>query len=86
MQIQIISQSETEFAKYFDVQVGNKAIFLGYARRGTLTVCVKNASHQAWKGMGRTFGGFDEARNAYKSSEVKSAIDFVRSEVHADVS
>lgn len=35
----------------------------------------KNASHRAWGGMGRGFKSFKDARDGYKSSDMKSIID-----------
>lgn len=42
-----------------------------------INVCVRNASHRVWRGFGRFFDSFAEAKDAYKSSAVKSMIDCV---------
>lgn len=55
----------------------------------TVSVLVQNASHKAWKGMGRQFWGKDlreqiaKARLAYKSASVQAALDLFEQMVQA---
>lgn len=55
-------------------------IFKGGRTAAITTIC-KNASHKAWRGMGRTFRTWEEAKAAYKSSAMKSMIDHAEHEI-----
>ena len=41
-------------------------------------VCVNNANHRAWRGLGKTFETFDQALENYKSSAMKQIIAHVK--------
>lgn len=79
MTIVINEQSRTENRINFELTIGKKTAFVGYSfALRSVDVCVYNASHRAWKGCGRTFWSFEEAFAAYKSSEVKAMIQFLK--------
>ena len=54
------------------VEFEKVSIFIG---RSYINVTVKNASHRAWKGAGKSFNSFEEALNNYKSVEVRLALE-----------
>ena len=49
--------------------------FVSVAHDGRWNVCSMNASHRAWKGMGKFFASYELARAAYKSGEMKAILD-----------
>jgi hypothetical protein len=55
---------------YVSVTVGPQGTWNGDVR-----VLHKNASHRAYRGVGRGFAGFQTARDGYKSTAAKIAID-----------
>lgn len=83
--IMIINETKTETNIYTTMQINSKEIFVGSNLDGTyVNVLVKNASHKVFRGMGKHFHGqnaFDKALEAYKSSEVKTAIKHVQSQL-----
>lgn len=84
MGIMITSQSQSNGRVYFELSSGKKDVDISFhAELGMVNVLCKNAAHKAWKGTGRTFWSFEEARAAYKSSDVKAMIDFVEAECGA---
>lgn len=78
MTIQIISDERLENnCRAFELATEKKtiSIFLGGS---FTTVCVKNASHAAYRGSGRVFHGDDtlsQALDSYKDGTVKSMIE-----------
>ncbi len=82
--IQINKYTTTETAVSYDLTVGKRDIFMSIKRDGSyLNVMCKNASHQAYQGTGRHFWGsrvLDQAKETYKSSEMRSALEFLRRE------
>lgn len=82
MSIQIISRENTETRTYITMQgKRNEVVISHHSTRGSVDVMVKNASHKAWRGTGKTYRNFDEAKAAYKSSEMQAMIDFVKETV-----
>jgi hypothetical protein len=82
MSIQIISRENTETRTYITMQgKRNEVVISHHNTRGSVDVIVNNASHQAWNGAGKTYRNFDEAKSAYKSSEMQAMIDFVKESV-----
>lgn len=74
----ILAQTKTGDTICFEIQSEKRHVFLTVNRRiGYINVLVDNAQHRAWRGMGRTFWSFDDARNAYKSGDVKAMISMV---------
>ena len=81
MGIMITSQSQNNGRVYFELSSQKKDANISFnAELGMVNVLCKNASHKAWKGVGRTFWSFEEARAAYKSSDMKAMIDLVEAE------
>ena len=75
MDLIITNQSRTERYSCIELSDGKKTAFVGLGQSGMITVCqTSNASHKTWRGAGRSFRSFDEARDAYKSSFMKSAV------------
>jgi len=64
-----------------EINDGTKAVQIHRDARNTIWCCVQNASHRAWKGMGRRFDSFDAARFGYKSSFMQAAIDVAEEEI-----
>lgn len=82
MNIQIISRTNTETRTYITMQGKRNEVEISYHNtRGSVDVIVKNASHKAWNGAGKTYRNLDEAKAAYKSSEMQAMIDFVKETV-----
>jgi len=81
MGIMITSQSQDNGRVYFELSSEKKDANISFnAELGMVNVLCKNASHKTWKGVGRTFWSFEEARAAYKSSDMKAMIDLVEAE------
>lgn len=81
MMIQVVNQAIGKTASRFELATEKKSASINYNRNlGIIGVCCKNASHRAWKGTGRNFNSFDEAKAAYKSSDMKAMIEFVERE------
>jgi len=79
MQIQVIHERRVGQRMHFELATEKKSAFISYnGEHGWIDVCCQNAMHQAWRGMGRTFHSFDQALAAYKSSDMKAMIEFVR--------
>ena len=75
MDILIVKEIRSETMIHVELACGKKAAYLGFNfKHGFIDVCVQNASHRVWRGMGRTFRSFAEAIDAYKSPEVKAMI------------
>lgn len=75
MDIQIINTQTSEVGKFLEASCGKTCAYVWISKMSdTVNVCCKNASHRAFKGMGRTFRTIDEAIDAYKSPEMKAII------------
>lgn len=48
-----------------------------------IIVLCKNASHNAWRGMGKCFANFESAKQAYKSAAMKSIIELAETALQA---
>lgn len=77
MQIQVINNENIDGNHSLELATDKKAmsIFVGGS---FTTVCVKNASHAAYRGSGRVFHGdntLEQARDSYKSAAVKAMIE-----------
>lgn len=80
--IMIIKEEHSENRTDWRLLVGKREVHIGYNQHtGCLNVLCLNASHRAYRMAGRSFYGhgaaFEEALQAYKSADVKSAIRFV---------
>lgn len=61
---------------YMSVQTGKQEVFISQYKDGRIRVHVQNAMAKVWRsGAGRVFDSWWQARNAYKSDAIKSAID-----------
>ena len=79
MSIQIISQTQNESRIYITMQGKRNEVEISYhVGRGSVDVIVKNASHKAWNGAGKTYRNLSEAKAAYKSSEMQAMIEYVK--------
>ena len=69
-------QNVNEEKTVAQIQAGKTVACLFRSRlTGTVNVCCQNASHRAFRGIGRTFRNWDEARKGYKSTAMKLIID-----------
>ena len=78
MNIQIISQKTIGNRTYFKFQGKRNVINVSvHSQHGDVNVLNENASHRAYRGMGKTFHNIVEALNNYKSSEMKAILQYV---------
>ena len=80
----ILEEEKTEKTISIEVISGKREVHVSYNKGlGCVNVLCRNASHNAFRGAGRTFWGhmeaFTNAKNAYKSSDVKAAIEYASS-------
>lgn len=77
MDILITNQSTSDHGLFFEATCGKKSAFVSFGKSsGTgLNVCCQNASHRVWRGSGKWFRDINEAKAAYKSSEMKAILD-----------
>ena len=67
-----------------EVTNGKQTAFVcTYRNTKGISVTCLNASHRVWRGAGRTFWSWEEARNGYKSAFMKSVVDLAQSELAA---
>jgi hypothetical protein len=73
----LILTKHKRFGRYTFMTItdGKKIVDINHGPTG-VNVCMQNAAHQAWKGMGKHFESFAEAANAYKSSFMRNAIEY----------
>ena len=84
MTIQIINQSQVGSRVYFELATDKQSALISYSREsGSVRVICQNAAHKVWRGMGKAFDGFDNAKAAYKSSGMRAMIEYVESQVNA---
>lgn len=78
----ITTTTRSEYGITVEVTNGKQTaqIFIpgGRDRFSQLCVLCKNASHRAWKGWGRFFDTFEQARDGYRSSFMRAAIEAAR--------
>ena len=55
----------------------NEVLVIWNRKRNEIHVINNNASHKAYRGMGKIFQSWNEALNAYKSSEMKGILSYV---------
>ena len=81
MQVLIESQEKIEGRIYFELSTEKKSAHISFnPELNSINVLCRNASHKAYKGMGRTFwNGWNEALEAYKSSDMKEMIKVAQS-------
>lgn len=73
MQVLITIAEALENGKYIKADCGKISADIYISKFG-INVCCNNASHKAWKSIGRYFSSTDEALGAYKSAEMKAII------------
>ncbi len=79
--IQILRHSREHGMVFFELATEKKTASIAYFERdGRINVTCNNASHNAWRGPGRSFESWAEARGGYKSSDMKSMVDVARIE------
>ena len=77
MTIQILNNEQNNDYKFFLLASGKKsASFVVFKNR--ISICCNNASHSAWRGAGRVFANFNDAKLAYKSSAMQAMIAHVQ--------
>lgn len=83
--VEIKSKEVYENGTGFTLQCGKKT---GHFWLGSfVNVVIENAAHKVWRGTGKTFHapnhktGLLNARENYKSKEVRAMIDFLISEI-----
>jgi hypothetical protein len=75
MQVQITNHTEDENGIAFAATCGNKSAEIWVSKVShAIYVCCINASHKAYKGVGRRFCSIEDALEAYKSPEMKAII------------
>jgi DNA-binding protein H-NS len=80
MQVQILSQTDRSLR----ATCGKKTAFVYRATTGVWVTC-ENASHQVWRGGGRTFATWHEAQNGYKSPEMRAIIQLAQEQLMAAI-
>jgi hypothetical protein len=76
METMITKATETEYTKHFEITCGKTTAYVGIGKKdGSAQVCSYNASHKAWRGMGKHFSTKDDAMNNYRSAEMKAIIE-----------
>jgi hypothetical protein len=60
---------------FMTITDGKKTVNISHGPFG-VNVCMNNAAHQAFKGMGKHFESFPEAARSYKSSFMRNAIEY----------
>ena len=77
MDIMVTNHSNANGRISYEMTSGTKTAYVSSnAALGVVDVLCMNASHRAWRGMGRTFGSWTEAKAAYKSADMKAMIEY----------
>jgi hypothetical protein len=87
MNIMIESVTETEHGRYYRLTADKTTMTVSVTRH-SVTTCVENASHAAYRSAGKTFHGADaliQATGAYKSSACKAILETIASAERAIV-
>ncbi len=77
MMTMITNRTQDERGISVEAFCGNKSAFI-YIAKNYISVVCNNASHRVFRGTGRMFKNFDEALEAYQSSEMKNIIEAAR--------
>lgn len=75
MLLQIIETVKNETSKGATVIANKKKIHV-YFGKNYINVLQENAMNRAWKGCGKCFQTIEQALAAYKSPEMKAAINY----------
>lgn len=79
----ILEKDSSNLGTYFKVACGNTVALIAHYVDGRVNVCVQNASHRAFKRMGRYHANFEIALSSYKSNAVREMLFATKAEVAA---
>lgn len=86
MDIQILSTDSTEYTDSVTLTVGRHTYYVGFGKKWPeVNVLQCNASHRAYRKLGKYFRTWEQAISAYKSSEARTAIETAREWITAPV-
>ena len=74
MTILINDKTRGDNVTYFNATCGKTSAHVSIYTDGRVGVCVLNASHRAWKRMGKYFASLDLALQNYKSEAVRQIL------------
>lgn len=75
MEMQINKTYNIGGIKGVEIVCGKTTAEVTVTREQVIVLC-KNASNRAWGGIGRVFRNFQDAKDGYKSSVMKSIIEY----------
>lgn len=87
MNVEIDLVTETAHGRYYHLSADKTTMSVSVTRH-SVTTCVLNASHAAWRSAGKTFHGptaLTQAMSAYKSSACRAILETVASAERAIV-
>lgn len=84
MTVQVISDTTESYAnlgstyRYVQMECGKHRAMVAVVtgKHPHLTVMVDNASHRAWRRLGRDFASAEAAKANYKTAEIRAMIDY----------
>jgi hypothetical protein len=74
MDVLITKQVEQNGSRLFELTCGKQSISVSVGPMGVRAL-VLNASHRAWRGIGKSFETFAAAREHYRSPAVRAMLD-----------
>lgn len=77
MTVLILDQSIEGEYTFFELATEKQEMFVNVGPVA-VRVCVKNASHKAYRGMGRSFETIEDAIAGYKSAACKTMLEYVQ--------
>lgn len=78
MNVIITNFEETENYKSYEAICGKKEAHIYISKTNkTINVTCKNAAHKVWRGLGNSFETLQDALSHYKTSEMKSIIQYI---------
>lgn len=82
MELAITEAKQIDSHSYIVITNGKQTVqvFRG-GHSGMINIINRNAAHRAWRGNGKSFRTFADARQAYRSEFMKSAIDLAESQI-----
>ena len=70
---------------FVEMTCGKKTAFVSHNQSlGQINVTCDNAAHKAWKGFGKYFRSWEEAKENYRSAEILAMIEHVEA-IHRGV-
>ena len=79
--MQLIITKQTD--RLIEVTNGKQKAYVGIFSSGSINVLNANAAHRAFKGMGRMFWSWDEAKAGYKSAFMQAVIELAEESLAA---